>query len=301
MPTTFERNIVDLHGPQGEAWLAALPVTIADLERRWGFIAQPAFPNLSYNYAAPAVLADGTPAVLKLGVPGDRAAVNEIQALRLFDGQGIVRLLAAEPGESAMLLERLQPGVMLSTLDDDEAATRIAAGVMRALWIPAPEAHDFETVAGWAAGFERLRAMFGGGTGPLPAGLVSRAEAYFADFLGGGDPPLVLHGDLHHYNILSAERAPWLAIDPKGLVGPAGYEVGPLLYNPIGVCLTVPDPKRLLAWRVAVLAEMLSIERHLVARWGVAAAMLSAWWSVEDHGERDEGVLVCAEILEEMA
>jgi streptomycin 6-kinase len=298
---TFERNIVDLHGPAGAAWLADLPARIAALQARWGFTAGPPFDNLSYNYAAPVELRGGTPAGLKMSVPGDGALACEMAALRLYAGHGMVRLLHASTEEGAMLLERLRPGVMLATLADDEEATRIAAGLMLKLWRPAPAEHGFPTVAGWAAGLQKLRPMFGGGTGPLPAGLVDTAEHFFAELLASGQAPCLLHGDLHHFNILSAEREPWLAIDPKGLVGDPGYDVGPLLHNPFGEFLRAPDLGRRLARRVAILSEVLGMERQRVARWGAAVAVLSAWWSVEDHGAQDGAVLRCAELLSALA
>src|SRR5687768_14739265 len=230
--SSFERIIVDLHGPKGEAWLVNLPVVIDACAARWDLRMLPPFPNLSYNYVAPAERSDGTPVVLKLGVPGGADLASEMEALRVYDGRGIVRLLEAAPDEGAMLLERLQPGTMLSTMADDEAATRIGARVMRQLWVPAPAEHNFPTVARWASGFQRLRAMFDGGTGPLPAHLVDLAENLFAELLASADAPVLLHGDLHHFNILSAEREPWLALDPKGLVGEPAYEVGAFLHNP---------------------------------------------------------------------
>lgn len=300
-PSFFERSLLDLHGETGAAWLNALPDLIAACAARWDLRVSGPFPNLTYNYAAPAIRNNGVPAVLKLGVPGGQELSNEMEALRLYDGRGIARLLEAAPDVGAMLLERLQPGRMLSTVADDEEATRIAARVMRQLWLPAPAEHAFATVAGWAGGLGRLRAMFGGDTGPLPSALVDKAEQYFAELLAEEAAPVLLHGDLHHYNILSAEREPWLAIDPKGLVGPAGYEVGPLLHNPTPAYLDVPAPGRKLARRVAILSEMLGLDRQRVAKWGVAVAVLAAWWSVEDHGEVWEEVLVCARLLEEMA
>ncbi len=296
----FERTIGDLHGAAGAAWLKALPDLIAACEARWDVRASAPFPNLSYNYAAPAVRRDGTPVVLKLGFPSDDALRNEMEALRLYDGRGSARLLEAAPAAGAMLLERLRPGMLLSTLADDEEATTIAAHVMRQLWRPAPVEHAFPTVAGWAAGLGRLRTMFDGGTGPLPASLVDKAEQYFAELLADAAAPVLLHGDLHHYNILSAEREPWLAIDPKGLVGEAAYEVGAFLHNPTPGYLDVPQPGRKLARRVAILSEVLGFDRQRVAKWGVAVAVLSAWWSVEDHGEVWEEVLVCAGLLEEL-
>ena len=62
-----------------------------------------------------------------------------------------------------------------------------------------------------------------------------------ADLLASGGEPLLLHGDLHQGNILAAGRAPWLAIDPKGVVGEATYETAALLHNP-AEALDVPDP-----------------------------------------------------------
>jgi streptomycin 6-kinase len=294
--SSFERTIVDLHGQRGQAWLDGLPALIADCAARWGLRMRPPFPNLSYNYAAPAERLDGRPVVLKLGVPSNGELQSEIAALRLYDGRGSVRLLEADPGAGALLLERLQPGTMLSTVTDDEAATRIAATVMRKLWQPAPAEHNFPSVAKWASGLQRLRTMFGGGTGPLPAPLVDLAENLFAELLASADAPVLLHGDLHHYNILAAEREPWLALDPKGLVGEPAYEVGAFLHNPFDV-LAGPDPARKLARRLEVLAEELDIDRQRLTRYGVAVAVLSAWWSVEDQGATNEGVLRCAELM----
>jgi streptomycin 6-kinase len=232
---------------------------------------------------APVVLADGTEAVLKLGVP-HRELLTEMEALRLFDGQSCARLLRCEPEAGALLLERLRPGTMLAALADDEAATRIAADVMQALWRPAPVEHGFPTTGEWMAGFGRLRASYAGGTGPLPRQAVERAEGLAAELSARAAPPVVLHGDLHHYNILAAERAPWLAIDPKGVVGEPAYEPGAWLRNPWPVVFGWPDLRAKTARRVAVLAEQLGLPAQRIAGWGYAQIVLSAWWSLEEGG-----------------
>jgi len=87
----------------------------------------PPFLNMSYNYVAPAVRADGSQAILKLGVPHPELS-SEIAALRHYDGHGCARLLEADPERGALLIERLLPGNMLLDLTDDEEATRIAFG-----------------------------------------------------------------------------------------------------------------------------------------------------------------------------
>lgn len=258
------------------------------------------FEGLSFNYVAPAVGANGRELILKLGVVNPEL-LTEIEALRLYDGRGIAQLVAADPEQGALLLERLRPGTMLSTLADDALATSIAAGVMRQLWRPVPPDHPFPSVAKWAAGLGRLRQRFGGGTGPLPPLMVERAEALFRDLIASMSGSVLLHGDLHHFNILAAERQPWLAIDPKGLVGEPEYEVGPLLCNPFPRLLTMPHVDCILARRVDQLAEELGFDRARLAGWAVAQAVLSAWWCIED-GAMDWGYFLgCAELLAPLA
>jgi streptomycin 6-kinase len=291
VPDRFARTIVEVFGDRGQEWLTRLPTLLAYCEQRWSLTIHPPF-ELSYNYVAPATRADGTEVVVKAGVPNDEL-LTEIEALRLYDGRGIVKLLDADPEQGILLLERLKPGRPLSTLEDDEQATSIAAQVMRQLWRPVPEGHSFPMVAEWADGLKRLRAHYGGATDPFPARLVEQAERLFEELLGSMGEPVLLHGDLHHENILTAERQPWLALDPKGIVGEREYEVGALLRNPDERFFT----RAIQARRVDQLADELTFDRQRVLGWGVAQAVLSAWWGVEDHGSVWEEALYCAEVL----
>ena len=290
------RTILELYGERGAEWLERLPATIAECERRWSLKVLPPFQPLSYNYVAPAVRADGAEVVLKLGVPNPELR-TEIEALRLYEGRGIVRLLNADAEKGILLLERLRQGVPLSSLEDDEQATTIAAQVMRQLWRPAPPDHPFPTVAKWGLGFRRLRAEFNGGTGPFPRALVVAAETLFTELLASSAEPVLLHGDLHHENILSAERQPWLALDPKGVVGEPAYETGALLRNPFPHLLAWPNVHRILARRVDQLTEELRFDRERLVAWGLAQAVLSAWWDYEDHGHGWEQGIACAELM----
>jgi len=123
----LRRTIVALHGDRGASWWRELPQLLERCARRWSLRILPPFDNLSYNYVAPAVRADGSEVVLKVGVPHPEL-LSEMAALRHYDGRGSVRLLDADEAWGALLLERLRPGAMLVTVDDDEAATRVAAG-----------------------------------------------------------------------------------------------------------------------------------------------------------------------------
>lgn len=292
----FRQRIASVFGDAGVAWLARLPEIVAECAERWELTLEPPF-ELSYNYVAPATRADGLPVVLKVSCPNPEASC-EMEALRVFAGDAVCTVLEQDPERSATLLERVIPGVPLAALvaEDDQRATEIAINLMQRLWRPPPAEHPFPTVADWAEGLARVRTQFDGGTGPLPARLFEEAEDAFRWLLATTGEPQLLHGDLHHDNILSATRAPWLIIDPKGIVGDPGYDLGTFLYNPWPGLLELPDPGRVIARRVDQLAEGLGMERARVRGWGIAQAVLSACWSVDDDQDW-RYTFTCAEHL----
>jgi streptomycin 6-kinase len=301
LPPDFQQRIRDVHGAAGEAWLRRLPALLDEAAARWGLRFLPPFEPLSYNYAAPAVEADGREVVLKAGVPS-RLRRSEIAALRAYGGRGAVLLLDADPDAGLILLERLRPGTTLAQADlPEEAATAATAAVLRALRRLPPPGHNFPTIEKWGAAFGRLRARFDGGTGPLPSRLVESAEHLYAELCASAAAPVLLHGDLHHGNILAAERLSgspgWLAIDPQGVVGEPAYETGALLRNPFPAILSAPDARSILARRADQLAEELGFDRQRVRGWAFAQAVLSAIWEVEDHGDDVQAWVAVAELL----
>lgn len=295
VPREFELRTIELHGRAGRQWLAELPQLVDACKQRWSLELSAPFP-LSYNYVVPGITSKGEAVVLKLGFP-DAELHTEIDALIVYNGQGAVQLLDADPESGILLLERLLPGNSLLQLQDDELATSITAQIMRDLRRIAPKGHSFPNVAKWFEGFTRLRSTFEGGSGPFPTELVDLGEALFGDLLTSMSEQVLLHGDLYHENILSAQRKTWLAIDPKGVIGEPAYETGAFLRNPLPDILEVDYPARLQRRRVDQLAEELAMDRQRILDWGIAQAVLSAWWSYEDHGHGWEPAIQCAEIL----
>src|SRR5215831_14687884 len=105
IPDTFVREMIALHGPAGRAWIERLPTILAACEQRWGLRIDPPFTQLSYHYVTPAVRSDGTHVVVKACSP-TREFEQETEALRLFDGHGMVQLLAYNASDEVLLLER---------------------------------------------------------------------------------------------------------------------------------------------------------------------------------------------------
>lgn len=290
MPAAFVRTVSDVHGEAGRVWLAGLGDLVAELASRWQLEIGERF-ELSYNYVTAVTTSGGTPAVVKLGVPSDAELAGEAEALRLFGGEGAVRLLRHDADRGALLLERADPGVPCSSLvpHDDDAATVAVASVLWRLWRSAPPDCLLRPLEELAGTFDRYWRNAGRNTerdadAPLDERSVRRAETLFADLVAAGAERVVLHGDLHHDNVLSARREPWLAIDAKGLTGPRGYDAVALLYNPWGFMDATAAVGPIVDHRVDVLAGELDLDVAELRAWGYVKAMLTALWGLEDHG-----------------
>ncbi|MFI5493955.1 aminoglycoside phosphotransferase family protein [Actinoplanes sp. NPDC051859] len=280
-PAAFVRNVTGTWGDAGRAWLADLPERIAAVARRWDLTVGPAYP-LSFNWVAPVRRADGSPAVLKLGLAESGHLVAEATALAWFDGRAAARLLDSDAAAGALLLERLTPGTTLRTLvqHEDERATGVLIDVMRRLHRPAPAGLRLSDLADRTADFA---AYLDRPTGRLPHDLVAEAMHRYADLCASAPTRVVLHGDLHHDNVLAADREPWLAIDPHGVVGDPCAEIGPVLYNPLDGAEPVLS---LLQRRVEQFADGLDLPLDRVVAWGFVQAVLSEVWDAEGGSTR---------------
>ena len=277
LPDSFIRTIRTAFEKDGETFLAALPSLIEETSQRWGLRDVQAVPNLSYNFVAFAKQGKHE-VILKLGVPNDEI-VSEMNTLKLFNGEGACRLLDCDEAKGFLLIERLYPGQMLADLKDDDERTQIAMDVMLKLTRPAPETGQFLLLADWFAELKNLRPKFAGGTGPFPPEIFERVETLLPELFADDDIRL-MHGDFHHYNILLSERG-WLVIDPKGVVGPAGYEIGPLMTNPFGILMDRTQFKVQAERRVAIIHERTGWAREKILNWALAHSVVSAYWDLD--------------------
>lgn len=283
MNDKYVKNILTYKGDVGKKWLDQIPTLIKTYEQLWSITVGSPF-QLSYNYVAKATRVDGQPVVLKIGVPDTSTFWAELEALRIYNGNGSSKLLAFDTKDKVMLLEKLEPGFPLSLLDDDDKATHILATVLKKLWYPVTVDHLFPTLEERFEGFTRLRKTFNGQTGPLPEKIVSDGESLYKHLLETSTEPYLLHGDFHHDNVLSATREPYLAIDPHGVVGERAFDTATMLRNPKHFFKNNPDPKKILSRRIAILSEELGIDKERIKQWGIAQNVLSAIWTLEDHG-----------------
>jgi streptomycin 6-kinase len=283
------RNAVAAWGPAGRAFVDGLPETVAAVARDWELTLGQPYP-MSFHWVCRVRTADGGSAVLKLAPPGLDHVVAEVASLRHFDGIGAVRLLAYDPARGAFLVEPALPGTSASALvpSRDLVATAAIITVARRLHRPVSTVDAVlpDLLARDRQSFvDHLRRY--PGDEPVPRRLVTRALGLLAELCASATVRVVLHGDLHHDNVLRASDGPrgrsdpWLAIDPHGVVGDPGAEIGAMLYN--------PDPPRrdpallaLVPARLEQLADGLALPYDRVLAWGFVQAVLSEVWTAED-------------------
>jgi streptomycin 6-kinase len=245
------------------------------IHRRWGLVNDGSFTQYR-RFVEPVRRADGSPAVLRLAPP------EELDAAEWFSGHGVVRVLEIDRAAGALLLERALPGTHLRELvpERDEEATAAIASLMQCLWRAPGADCPFPSVRHWGRFLE-------------PG---SRAADIYFELCDSMDKVVVLHGDLHHDNVLRSGDG-WVAIDSKGVVGEAAYESGALLRNPFPGLLDVPSPRRLARRRIDLLCERLGLDVARVRGWAYSQAVLAAAWAVDD-GEDPSFWLAVADVLE---
>ena len=191
-----------------------------------------------------------------------------------------MQLLASDPSRGALLVERCRPGTRLWEVPEEEALEAVAP-VFRALHRPAPAEHPFRLLADEAGRWaEELPRDWEASGRAVDRAVVEEGVA-LARELAASQPELVIcHQDLHGGNVLAAQRAPWLAIDAKPLVGEPAFDTASFLRDQRPWLLAQPGARRIAARRLDTLSEALGLDRERMRGWGLVHAL--AWGLGED-------------------
>jgi streptomycin 6-kinase len=209
-----------------DVWLERVPDLVTECVEEWGLRLGEPYEAGAAGYTIRADLADGTPVVLKLIYP-HREAEREAEALKVWNGDGAIRLLAYDEKRWAMLMERCEPGTLLAKIDVD-AALDVLTGLLPRLWKRAGE--PFRPLADEAAWWiDYLPDEWGRAGQPFERRLLDEAIDVLQGLAGSQGEQVLLHQDLHGDNVLAAQREPWLVIDPKPLVGEREFSVAPIV------------------------------------------------------------------------
>lgn len=260
----------------GAAWLDALPGIFETACQRFDLTSVGApFSGGCVSHVVPAKR-NGESVVLKLQFQ-HRESDCEADALAHWNGDGAVRLLDHAPDLGALLLEICSPGQFLAN-DPDVDKLGVMADLLRRLSVPAGK--PFRSLSDeanlWRQSLETDWIAAGR---PCDFYLVDFADDALSDLSTGDHGQVLLHQDLHGHNVLSAEREPWLAIDPKPLVGDPAFSLSPIVRS-----FEFGHSKRAARHRLDRLSEELELDRERARLWTIGQTM--AWAFDSNYCER---------------
>jgi len=259
------------HEPE---WLEALPRIVAECAEQWSLALEEPI-DTPHSLVIPA-----GELVLKLNAPSHTEADTEADALESWAGRGAVLLHARDDPRRALLLERCTPGTPLWDSDVDHG--NVVAELLPRLQVTPTDGHPFTLLATeaerWAEDVPRWYAAAGT---PFERSLLDAALDVYRTV--DRSCCFLVNQDLHGGNVLRASREPWLAIDPKPLVGERELEASGLLRNADSVS----------RW-LDVLAGV-GLDRDRARGWGVAHNLAWAWderqgW-LEEHVDEARRIL----------
>ncbi len=266
-------------GPSGAEWATQAQRLLASAFERWDLVPDGPLRTGWTAVVAP-VLRDGEPLALKV-VRRSVDTDGEPLALRLWGGDGAVRLVAALPSDGLLLLERLDAETDLRSLDSD-AGCEVIGGLLARLHRPAPAA--LPPVGPWAGGWLAEAAQ----RDALPRRLVARCTGLLAEL--SSDPSAdatLVHGDLHYENVLAGSREPWLAIDPQPRAGHPGWDLHAVLRNRrdelgTGAALRWSVRRRLEVW-----CDAAGVDEDVARWWTIVRCGVEAVWALDDDNAEE--------------
>ena len=253
----------------GASWLDRLPSIVDRICAQWHL--QPdwsrACGNVSYVVPAHRSSDPGIWFVLKVQWPGPEC-MFEADALQIWDGAGAVRLIDSDKASHSLLLEYCKPGTYLADSPNVDHM-QILQSLLPRLWLPAgkPFRSLSEEASDWK---DELHQTWEYSGRPCDKRLVDAAYRFLTDLPPSQGEQVLLHQDLHGHNILSARREPWLAIDPKPLVGEREFGLAPIVRS-----VEFGHSHALTLRRLDHLTSELGLDRRRAIGWTIGQTM--AW------------------------
>lgn len=297
LPPKFINNVHNSFRAEGAQWLRDLPHILDKVITAWDLTKVSPFENLSYNFVSTVYCRRYSQMlVLKCGIP-NKEFISEMAALNYYHGSGTPNIIESLPSLGAFLMEQVSPGVALkiSHENDDEGAVDIAARVIKRLHsINKNEQKSlFPTIRQWHASLYDTKPYKN-----LSFDVLNSARNRLEHLIDSQEREVLLHGDLHHDNILSSQTHGFVAIDPKGVLGDPAFEVGTFMRNPFPELMARRDVPRILLKRIEKFSLLLALDKQRLLDASIAQIVLSACWYREANNEEMmQADIRCAEHL----
>lgn len=275
----FITNIKTVYGEQGCSWLQHLAEHLMALAKQWNFTFIQPIPNLTFSFVGLVELKTNNQLAIIKTAPEAKRIAAEIHWLQSIK-QGTPQVYAYDEQKNALLIEYLHPGTPLRVLveqGNDEEATRIICKLIKAMQMHQQDKiYHFQHLTELAKDLRYLK-------GKIKKYTLTKAEALFRDLSLDCAHDFLLHGDLHHDNILKQQET-WKVIDPHGYIGDPIAEVGAMIRNPQDYNPQDQPLKRYINTRLQILSEELPFDGQKIKAWTFCITLLSAAWNCQDFG-----------------
>lgn len=276
-------------------WFARLPGILEHCREQWGLTLGRVVEEDNGNFVGFARLPDGEDAILKVVLP-DSDLTAQMDALEIYAGRGICRLIALDRDRGAMLLERLRPGTLLADNPDRAERAEIAGRVLVDLHeTRLPAEHNLPHFQDWMD--EAFRDI-GHCTDPERSrpylDQMPRAQAILDRLKAPDEPQVLLHGDLHHWNILRDGSRGWMAIDPGGVTGASCLDAGRFIGNAMdfGGVTSRREMREILLESIRILSEVIGECEERVFAGAFCDKITSAGWGLYRQSGKRHAVSV---------
>ena len=273
MNSNLKQNIIKIYGAEGKKWLDSLPEITNKIAQKHNLSGLTLVNNMTFNYVASGYENDD-PIILKIGM-NDKALTKEASCLKAFVKHAVAEVIAHD--DNMIIMQRAVPGSTLKAHfpDNDIDATKVLCASIKELHKASiPEIHNFYHLSEL---FKTLDQKL-----DIPDEILGKAKHLKDQLLSTTTKEVLLHGDLHHDNILkNADN--WLVIDPKGFIGDPAFEPAAHLYNPIPELLQENQPREIITNRINICSAELGIDAQRITDWLYAKSVLCWAWSLEDN------------------
>jgi len=276
----LKKNMQSIYQEKGEKWIADLPAIVDLVREHWKLIHVIPVENMTYHFVAKAEMESHQKVVLKIGL--DKKSIeNEKKTLLFFNGKGSVKLLDFYEEYHAMLLDQIIPGYSLKSIypaQFDFVIETYCKTMQKLHSRKLPYYHSFPHVHSWLAAIDHVS------KDKLPQILIEKAIDLKNKLLSTLSNEKLLHGDLHHDNIIQ-DKNEWIIIDPKGVVGEVEFEAAAFDFMHIDELANYKEAKEIMHSRIERLAKKAHLDPQRLMDWVYVRLILMAVWSVEDNGD----------------
>lgn len=265
----FEKNIMSIYEERGRDWLSALPKLLSIISKKYNLSQIIPFENLSYNYVAKAIYKQRN-VVIKLSLDIE-SLKKEAIALKAFADIGAIKLLEEDDG--MLILEQAIPGTSLKDYNSSNKL-EIACHIMKAMHKRLIRIeYSFPNIKYWLLHLDKDWQM--------PEYYITKARILRNKLLNQSYTEYLLHGDLHHDNILLHNGA-WVVIDPKGVIGPAIFETFSFITD--------------LEKDTEFVAEFFGYNVQEIREWCFVRAIFSICWNLEDNLDPTKFIMIAEKL-----